>query len=94
MLVRVDPRTKYISLLSLPRDLHVNIPGVGTDKINAALLDGGYKLALKTVENYTGLDVNYLITVDFSGFTKLVGSFGGVYVPVRPVLLPRQCQRR
>jgi LCP family protein required for cell wall assembly len=82
MLVRVDPRTKYISLLSLPRDLHVDIPGFGTDKINAAYSDGGYKLALKTVEDYTGLDVNYLITVDFSGFTKLVGAFGGVYVPV------------
>ena len=82
MLVRIDPRTKYISLLSLPRDLHVDIPGYGTDKINAAYSDGGYKLALKTVENATGLNVNYLITVDFSGFTKLVGAFGGVYVPV------------
>jgi LCP family protein required for cell wall assembly len=82
MLVRVDPRTKYISLLSLPRDLHVEIPGFGVDKINAAYSDGGYKLALRTVEDYTGLDVNYLITVDFSGFTRLVGSFGGVYVPV------------
>jgi LCP family protein required for cell wall assembly len=82
MLVRIDPRTKYISLLSLPRDLHVEIPGVGVDKINAAYSDGGYKLALRTVEAYTQLKVNYLITVDFSGFTKLVGSFGGVYVPV------------
>jgi LCP family protein required for cell wall assembly len=82
MLVRVDPRTKYISLLSLPRDLHVDIPGYGVDKINAAYSDGGYKLALRTVEDYTKLDVNYLITVDFSGFTRLVGSFGGVYVPV------------
>ena len=82
MLVRIDPRTKYISLLSLPRDLHVDIPGYGEDKINAAYSDGGYKLALQTVENYTQLKVNYLITVDFSGFTKLVGSFGGVYVPV------------
>jgi LCP family protein required for cell wall assembly len=81
-LVRVDPRTKYISLLSLPRDLHVDIPGYGVDKINAAYSDGGYKLALRTVEDYTKLDVNYLITVDFSGFTRLVGSFGGVYVPV------------
>jgi LCP family protein required for cell wall assembly len=82
MLVRIDPRTKFISLLSLPRDLHVPIPGFGEDKINAAYSDGGYKLALRTVEDYTGLDVNYLITVDFSGFTKLVGAFNGVYVPV------------
>ena len=51
MLVRIDPRTKYISLLSLPRDLYVTIPGYGVDKINAAYSDGGYKLALKTVED-------------------------------------------
>ena len=40
------------------------------------------KLALKTVESVTGVNVNYLIVVDFSGFTRLVNAFGGVYVPV------------
>jgi LCP family protein required for cell wall assembly len=82
MLVRIDPRTKYISLLSLPRDLYVNIPGYGVDKINAAYSDGGYKLALKTVEATTGVKPNYLVTVDFKGFRDLVDKFHGVYVPV------------
>ena len=82
MLVRIDPRTKYISLLSLPRDLYVTIPGHGIDKINAAYSDGGYKLALKTVEDATGVNPNYLITVDFKGFRDLVNRFDGVYVPV------------
>jgi LCP family protein required for cell wall assembly len=82
MLVRIDPHTKYISLLSLPRDLHVTIPGFGVDKINAAYSDGGYKLALKTVELATGVHPNYLITVDFKGFRDLVNKFHGVYVPV------------
>ena len=82
MLVRIDPRTKYISLLSLPRDLHVTIPGYGVDKINAAYSDGGYKLALKTVEDATGVKPNYLVTVDFKGFRDLVDKFHGVYVPV------------
>jgi LCP family protein required for cell wall assembly len=82
MLVRIDPRTKYISLLSLPRDLHVTIPGYGIDKINAAYSDGGYKLALKTVEDATGVKPNYLVTVDFKGFRDLVDKFHGVYVPV------------
>jgi LCP family protein required for cell wall assembly len=82
MLVRIDPHTKYISLLSLPRDLHVTIPGFGVDKINAAYSDGGYKLALKTVELATGVHPNYLITVDFKGFRDLVNQFHGVYVPV------------
>jgi len=82
MLVRVDPQTHFISLLSLPRDLWVNIPGYGENKINAAYEAGGVKLALKTVESVTGVDVNYLMVVDFSGFTRLVNAFGGVYVPV------------
>ena len=75
MLVRIDPRTKYISLLSLPRDLHVTIPGYGVDKINAAYSDGGYKLALRTVEDDTGVKPNYLVTVDFRGFRDLVDKF-------------------
>ena len=50
MLVRIDPRTHLISLLSLPRDLWVDIPGFGQDKINAAYSDGGPKLALETVK--------------------------------------------
>src|SRR4029077_10373708 len=82
MLVRIDPRTKYISLLSLPRDLYVTIPGYGVDKINAAYSDGGYKLALRTVEDATGVKPNYLVTVNFKGFRDLVDKFHGVYVPV------------
>ena len=82
MLIRMDPRTKYISMLSLPRDLYVDIPGVGMDKINAAYSDGGYKLALETVKQVTGIKPNYLITVDFKGFRDLVNKFHGVYIPV------------
>jgi len=82
MLVRVDPRTHLISLLSLPRDLWVDIPGVGQDKINAAYSDGGPKLTLETVKQLTGLKINYLIGVNFRGFTSLVNELGGVYIPV------------
>jgi LCP family protein required for cell wall assembly len=82
MLVRIDPATHLISLLSLPRDLYVNIPGFGMDKINAAYSDGGPKLALETIKEVTGLHVNYLIGVNFHGFTSLVNDLGGVYIPV------------
>ena len=82
MLVRIDPATKRISMLSLPRDLWVPINGVCCNKINAAYSDGGVKLALKTVQEYTGIKVNYLVVVDFSGFTQLVNAFDGVYVNV------------
>ena len=82
MLVRIDPATKEISMLSLPRDLWVPINGVCCDKINAAYSGGGVKLALRTVQDYTGIKVNYLVVVDFSGFTRLVNTFDGVYVNV------------
>ena len=82
MLVRMDPRTHLISLLSLPRDLWVNIPGFGQDKINAAYSDGGPKVTLETVKELTGLHVNYLIGVNFHSFVSLVNNLGGVYIPV------------
>jgi LCP family protein required for cell wall assembly len=82
MLVRIDPRTHLISLLSLPRDLWVDIPGFGEDKINAAFSDGGPKTVLETVKQLTGLRVNYLVGVNFHSFTSLVNDMGGVYVPV------------
>jgi LCP family protein required for cell wall assembly len=82
MLVRIDPRTQLISVLSLPRDLYVPINGVCCNKINDAYSQGGLKLALRTVKEVTGIKPNYLMTVDFSGFIKLVGAFKGVYIPV------------
>ncbi len=82
ILVRVDPKTGLMSLLSLPRDLYVDIPGYGSDKINAAYSDGGPLLAVKTVESVTGVKPQYLVTVNFHGFTNLVNDIGGVYVPV------------
>jgi LCP family protein required for cell wall assembly len=82
MLVRIDPRTKLISVLSLPRDLYVPINGQCCYKINDAYSFGGLKLALRTVKEVTGIKPNYLMTVDFGGFIKLVGAFKGVYIPV------------
>ena len=82
MLVRVDPATKLISLLSLPRDLWVPINGVCCNKINSAYSDGGPKLTVNTVKALTGVNPNYLVTVDFGGFIQLVNEIGGVYVMV------------
>ena len=84
MLVRLDPQHNIISLLSIPRDLYVNIPGIGMDKINAAFSEGkeGPTLALKTVEQVTGVHPNYLVVINFTGFRNLVNDIGGVYIPV------------
>jgi LCP family protein required for cell wall assembly len=86
MLVRADPQTNTISLLSFPRDMAVPIhcPGkaVTTDKINHAYFECGPQGSLQTIKALTGLDVNYLITVDFLGFVHLVDRFGGVWLDV------------
>ncbi|HEX5820587.1 MAG TPA: LCP family protein [Solirubrobacterales bacterium] len=82
MLLRLDPDRNAIALLSLPRDLKVDIPGVGTDKLNAAYSLGGPKLTLRTVKDITGLPVNHLVNVDFTGFARAVNAIGCVYVDV------------
>lgn len=66
--------------LSIPRDTIVEIPGHGTQKINAAYAFGGTALAIRTVESYLGIPVNHVIEVDFEHFPKLVDALGGVNV--------------
>jgi LCP family protein required for cell wall assembly len=82
MLLRLDPERDAIALLSLPRDLKVEIPGVGTSKLNDAYAYGGPKLTLRTVKQLTGLDINHLVNVDFTGFARAVNAIGCVYVDV------------
>ena len=82
ILVRTDPDAHRIALLSIPRDLRVEIPGHGLDKINAAYALGGAALAIETVENLTGLSVNHVAVVDFATFPEVIDAFGGVTIDV------------
>ena len=86
MLVRADPQTNSISLLSFPRDLLATIrcPGRGSyvDRINAAFSECGSLGSLETVRGLTGIPINYFITVNFRGFLQLVNNLGGVWVDV------------
>ncbi len=66
--------------LSIPRDTQVPIPGHGVTKINAAYSYGGPALAIKTVENLTGVKINHLIIVNLANFPKFIDSIGGVTV--------------
>ncbi len=66
--------------LSIPRDTVVEIPGHGQQKINAAYAFGGASLAIQTVEQYLGIDVNHLMEVDFEHFPQLIDALGGVDV--------------
>ncbi len=81
ILARIDPG-KGVALLSLPRDLKVEIPGHGTDKLNVAYTLGGPKLSIKTVKNLTGLAINHYVDVSFHGFAEGVNALGCVYVDI------------
>jgi polyisoprenyl-teichoic acid--peptidoglycan teichoic acid transferase len=82
ILVRLDPAKGATALMSLPRDLKVEIPGEGTGKLNDAYSYGGPKLVVDTVKRLTGLRINHVINVDFGGFTKIVNRLGCVYTDV------------
>jgi LCP family protein required for cell wall assembly len=68
--------------LSIPRDIEANIPGHGTQKINAAYALGGPALTIETVESFlgNGLEINHLVEVDFNDFPELVDALGGITV--------------
>jgi polyisoprenyl-teichoic acid--peptidoglycan teichoic acid transferase len=82
MLLRLDPDRNAIALMSIPRDLKVEIPGVGTEKFNAAYTYGGPKLTLRVVKELTGLPINHVVNVDFLGFVRAVDAIDCVYIDV------------
>ena len=82
ILIRMDNDQGFISMLSFPRDLYVNIPGHGVGKINSSFALGGPAKAIETVKALTGQPINYFVNIDFNGFVKLVDQVGGVYLDV------------
>jgi LCP family protein required for cell wall assembly len=68
--------------LSIPRDIEVNIPGHGTNKVNAAYALGGPALTIETIEGFlgNGLEISHLVEVDFEDFPELIDALGGVTV--------------
>jgi LCP family protein required for cell wall assembly len=82
ILLRLDAGKNLISVMSIPRDLKVDIPGVGPEKFNAAYSFGGPKLTVQVIKELTGLDVNHIVNVDFLGFVRAVDAIGCVYTDV------------
>ncbi len=80
MVLHVLPGSSKTQLLSLPRDLKVDIPGQGTNRINAAYAFGGPDLLVNTVKRATGLPIHHYVEVGFSQFADVVDGLGGVEV--------------
>jgi LCP family protein required for cell wall assembly len=80
MVVHTDPDRHRIVFLSVPRDLYVQVPGYGGQKVNAAYQLGGPALAIRTIREFTGLPVNHVAIVDFGNFTDMIDALGGVEV--------------
>jgi polyisoprenyl-teichoic acid--peptidoglycan teichoic acid transferase len=85
ILLHLDAGKNLISVMSIPRDLKVQIPYNGeeiTEKFNAAYTYGGPKLTLQVIKELTGLQVNHVINIDFLGFVRAVDAIGCVYTDV------------
>ncbi len=95
ILFTIDPVSKTAGMLSIPRDMWVNIPGSGYGRINTAysigegakLPGGGPGLAMKTVEQFLGVPVNYYAQVDFNTFVQMIDTIGGIDLNVRERLV-------
>jgi len=84
-IVGINTKTMKAGILNFPRDSWVNIPGRGSGKINEALYHGGPALLAQTLQNVTGIDLDYWAMVGFQHFRKIIHALGGVkmHVPTR-----------
>jgi LCP family protein required for cell wall assembly len=81
-IIAINPEKDRVSILGFPRDSYVDIPGHGSNKINAAMAEGGPALTIQTVENLTGITFNYYVLTSFDGVEKAVDNIGGVKIDV------------
>nr|WP_233515181.1 LCP family protein [Marinitenerispora sediminis] len=80
MLVHLNSDRDAITVVGIPRDSWVDIPGHGGNKINAAYAFGGPQLAVQTVESATRVRIDHYVEIDFSGFVDVVDAVGGIEV--------------
>ncbi|MFZ5648386.1 MAG: LCP family protein [Bacillota bacterium] len=83
MLVSVDTEKNQMSILSIPRDTRVRVPGHGWEKINSTTLFGGPSLAMKTVSDLVGIRVDKYVMTNYEGFKDIVDALGGVTIDVK-----------
>jgi LCP family protein required for cell wall assembly len=90
MIISINPETDSVSILSVPRDLYVQIPGYGQDRINTAMVYGsqegdyldGAALAMQTVSANLNVPIHHFVLIDFNAFARTIDLLGGVEVEV------------
>ena len=82
ILMRVDPGEQEVWMVSIPRDARVELPGYGAQKINAATALGGTDLAIEAIEDLSGVEIDFVIAMNFWGFESIVDAMGGVEIDV------------
>jgi polyisoprenyl-teichoic acid--peptidoglycan teichoic acid transferase len=80
MVVHLNAKRNKAYIISFPRDMYVTVPGFGKNKINAAFAFGGAPLAVRTLENLTGVRMDHVALIDFEGFIRLTEELHGVTV--------------
>ena len=88
MVVRVTPATGVVKLLSVPRDLYVEVESGKKSRINAAYAYGGVDQARTVMEDLTGVEIDNYVIVDFEGFEQVIDAMGGVRVDVGSGVFP------
>ncbi len=90
ILLTLDPQSQTGGMLSLPRDIWLEIPGYGYGKINQAyffgeadqIYGGGAGLAMDTVENFLDINIDYYVKIDFNAFVQIIDEIGGLKVDI------------
>jgi LCP family protein required for cell wall assembly len=86
MLVRYDMENQKATIVSIPRDSYVDIPGKHKDKINAAHAYGEIPLTIETIENLMGINIDYYAKANFEGFKEAVKVIGGIEVNAKKTI--------
>ncbi len=81
-LIFLNPGKHRATMVGIPRDSYVDIPGHGTNKINSALFYGGPDLMVQTIESMSGVHIDYWAITTFWGFTDMINQIGGLTVDV------------
>src|SRR5713101_1457365 len=82
IVVTIDPATKQVAMLSIPRDFWINVPGSGMHKLDEAYALGGVALSRLTIAQDFGIHINYYAWVGLDGFVKVISTVNGVDVDV------------